>query len=543
MPATIPRPFQIPIAIRSQSTGTSARAAPAGGARSAQRAPAHEARSRAARAALRARPRPCRPRPGGRGSARPSGAAGDGNANGGTSGKRSARAGEVRVDRRPRRPTPASPHRTPGGGPRSCSADVGEHACAASSSSRRARSATPRGLIPRNLRNWETSLERSTSVPTSTATTIPARPAARASERPLRRHATSACRECAEPEPEHSGDRAREHQAEPRRRLPPRAYPAPLSARDRPERDRGERERERHRRRAPRSRAVRGTRAHARRRACARPRSRRSRRRTGAGRSRARRRLQTVTDATSSSRSRRVRTISSQRPGAISAYSSELERGDGVLAEQVGGVARGAVGDRDRDDDEEARRRRSRRSVPRAAARSPPRSPAQSPATATTASAARSARFACAPRTVTPGRKWVCRKRSGTASASTIAPGEGSRLSCGRGVKSRHYTGRPDAEAASLAPLGHGARDLRLHRARHPRVDRRAPDSRPDLGRALQPRDRHGGVLPAAARADRRRGAREVRLPLRGAGGLGTLPPARAGHLRARGGRRARRRR
>ena len=62
----------------------------------------------------------------------------------------------------------------------------------------------------------------------------------------------------------------------------------------------------------------------------------------------------------------------------------------------------------------------------------------------------------------------------------------------------------------------------------------RVPRPRADRGGALLDRDRGRPVPVAADLADERRGAREVRLPLRDARGLGPLPPARAAHLRVR---------
>ncbi len=70
--------------------------------------------------------------------------------------------------------------------------------------------------------------------------------------------------------------------------------------------------------------------------------------------------------------------------------------------------------------------------------------------------------------------------------------------------------------------------------ARHPRLADRAPRARPGRRRAFLARDRYRRVLPAPARADERRGADQIWLPLQRAGRLGPLPPARAPHVQLR---------
>src|SRR5204862_4286415 len=88
-----------------------------------------------------------------------------------------------------------------------------------------------------------------------------------------------------------------------------------------------------------------------------------------------------------------------------------------------------------------------------------------------------------------------------------------------------------DGLPASLAPFGARARDLRLHRSRPRRLARRPARARAVGSRAILDRGRRRGVLPAPARADERRGARQVRLPLHRPRRVGTVSPAGAPDL------------
>ena len=78
---------------------------------------------------------------------------------------------------------------------------------------------------------------------------------------------------------------------------------------------------------------------------------------------------------------------------------------------------------------------------------------------------------------------------------------------------------------SSRTPLGDGSRHLFLGCARLPRDGGGCPPVRLDHGlRALHDRHHGGRVLPEPARSHRRGGGREVRLPLRRAGGVGPSP-------------------
>ncbi len=93
----------------------------------------------------------------------------------------------------------------------------------------------------------------------------------------------------------------------------------------------------------------------------------------------------------------------------------------------------------------------------------------------------------------------------------------------------RHYTGLPDAPATRPAARRDRARQLRLDRLRHRRHRRRGADTRQRRLRPAHPRPWHGRAVPALTRPHERGSARQVRLPLRGARGLGSLSPTARG--------------
>ena len=79
-------------------------------------------------------------------------------------------------------------------------------------------------------------------------------------------------------------------------------------------------------------------------------------------------------------------------------------------------------------------------------------------------------------------------------------------------------------------------RGLRIRRARARHVARRAARAAPGRGGPVHDRGRAGRFPRTARLAHERRRARQVRLPLRGAGGVGPVPPARRPCLPVRGG-------
>ena len=82
------------------------------------------------------------------------------------------------------------------------------------------------------------------------------------------------------------------------------------------------------------------------------------------------------------------------------------------------------------------------------------------------------------------------------------------------------------------------SRALSLGRPRHPRHDRRGADARPPGVRPLRDGDRAGRSRADPSRPHRRGEPHEVRLPLRGRGGLGAPPPALPARARAQAARR-----
>ena len=130
-------------------------------------------------------------------------------------------------------------------------------------------------------------------------------------------------------------------------------------------------------------------------------------------------------------------------------------------------------------------------------------------------------------------RRRSCRRARPTRAAGTPSAGrEAGRRPRRRGSLSRPsrgavtILGSPD-EPAFRTPLGDGRRHLPLRRARIPR-DRRRGARDAFAARVRRLRDRHlrDGLLPGALRSHRRGGARQVRLPLRRARGLGPAAAA-----------------
>ena len=132
-----------------------------------------------------------------------------------------------------------------------------------------------------------------------------------------------------------------------------------------------------------------------------------------------------------------------------------------------------------------------------------------------------------------PGWKSMWTSTIGKARASTQAPadarGKATPRSPPKDVRAAtggHYSGRPDADAPSVAALRYGARPLRKRCTRVPGKHRGSAPARPGRVRPLHAGDLRRRLLPGPARPDRGGGDDQVRLPLHDHRPLGAAPAA-----------------